>query len=430
MKTEHSPKHSIMPAFITTPNLFLRTSTLTPSRTLSSRRLYTPATYSLRATMVVAPPKPTTKPASPCFSSGPCKKRPGYTLLDALSDAPLGRSHRSKLGKAKLAEAIRRTKEVLQIPDDYLVAIVPGSDTGAVEMSMWSMLGLLPLDVCHWESFGKGWLTDAVSHLKLDDVTELVADEYGVLPDLSKVNKDHDLIFTFNGTTSGVRVPEGLDFIADDRTGLSICDATSAVFAMHVPWQKIDVLTYSWQKVLGGEAAHGMLVLSPRAVERLESYVPDRPLPKVFRMTKKGKIDEKLFEGNVINTVSMMCVEDYIDALKWCETVGGLDGLVKRSQDNLAVLEAFVARNSWAHFLAKDTATRSSTSVCLVLDLPKEKVKEMEGMLAAEGVAFDINSYRDAPAGLRIWCGATVEASDLAALASWIEWTYGILADK
>lgn len=380
--------------------------------------------------MVVAATKPTTKPASPCFSSGPCKKRPGYVLEDALADAALGRSHRSTLGKAKLAEAIERTKDVLQIPDDYRVAIVPASDTGAVEMVMWSMLGLRPVDVCYWESFGKGWLTDAVSHLKLDNVTEFAAPEYGLLPDLSGVNNEHDVIFTLNGTTSGVRVEEGVEFIADDRTGLSICDATSAVFAMRVPWQKVDVLTYSWQKVLGGEAAHGMLILSPRAVERLETYVPDRPLPKIFRMTKKGKIDEKLFEGNVINTVSMMCVEDYLDALKWCETVGGLDGLVKRSMGNLAVLEAFVDRNPWANFLAKDPKTRSNTSVCLILDLPKEKVKEMEKMLAAEGVAYDINSYRDAPPGLRIWCGATVDAADLQALTSWIEWAYSVLSDK
>ncbi|PXF42103.1 Phosphoserine aminotransferase [Gracilariopsis chorda] len=380
--------------------------------------------------MVIAPTKPTVKPQSPCFSSGPCKKRPGYDITEALADAPLGRSHRSKLGKAKLQEAIDRTKQILRIPSDYRVAIVPASDTGAVEMAMWSMLGLLPVDVCHWESFGKGWLTDAVSHLKLDNVTEFSVPEYGLLPDLSGVDKHHDVVFTFNGTTSGVRVPDGLHFIADDRTGLSICDATSAVFAMHVPWHKMDVLTYSWQKVLGGEAAHGMLVLSPRAVERLETYNPGRALPKIFRMTKKGKIDEALFRGNVINTVSMMCVEDYLDALRWCEQVGGLDALVKRSQDNLGVLEAFVERNSWAQFLAKDASIRSNTSVCLTLDLEKEKVKELEKMLADENVAFDINSYRDAPPGLRVWCGATVEASDLQALTSWIEWAYGILSDS
>lgn len=379
--------------------------------------------------MVVATTKPTTKPESACFSSGPCKKRPGYELADALGDAPLGRSHRSALGKAKLAEALDRTRQILQIPDDYRVAIVPGSDTGAVEMAMWSMLGERPVDVCHWESFGKGWLTDAVSHLKLDNVTELSVDKYGSLPDFTKVNKDHDVIFTLNGTTSGVRVPDGADWIADDRTGLTICDATSAVFAMRVPWPKIDVLTYSWQKVLGGEAAHGMLILSPRAVARLESYVPDRALPKIFRMTKGGKLDESLFKGNVINTVSMLCVEDYIDALKWCETVGGLNGLVERSMGNLRVLEAFVDRNPWAQFLASDPASRSNTSVCLVLDLEKEKVKEMAKMLADEGVAYDINSYRDAPAGLRIWCGATVEAADVQSLTAWIEWAYSVLND-
>ncbi|CAN8062607.1 unnamed protein product [Agarophyton chilense] len=379
--------------------------------------------------MVVAAPKPRTKPQSPCFSSGPCKKRPGYHIADALADAPLGRSHRSKLGKAKLQEAIALTKSVLRIPHDYRVAIVPASDTGAVEMAMWSMLGPLPVDVCYWESFGKGWLTDAVSHLQLNNVTQFTADEYGLLPDLSAVDKHHDVVFTFNGTTSGVRVPSSLDFIADDRTGLSICDATSAVFAMHVPWQKVDVLTYSWQKVLGGEAAHGMLILSPRAVQRLESYVPPRPLPKIFRMTKKGKLDEALFEGNVINTVSMMCVEDYLDALKWSQRVGGLDALIERSMSNLRVIEQFVKRNEWAHFLAKHHAHRSNTSVCLTLDLPKTQVKEMERMLADEGVAFDINSYRDAPPGLRIWCGATVDAPDVHALVTWIEWAYGVLSD-
>lgn len=414
------------PAF-TTPSI-LPTS-ITRSRFIlphkSSRRPSQPPFV-----MVVAPSKPLTKPSSPCFSSGPCKKRPGYTFAEALGDAPLGRSHRSKLGKTKLAEAIDRTKAVLRIPNDYRVAIVPGSDTGAVEMAMWSMLGAKPVDVCYWESFGKGWFTDVISYLKLENVKEFAAQEYGKLPDLSAVDKDHDVVFTFNGTTSGVRVQEGLGFIRDDRTGLSICDATSAVFAMHVPWEKVDVLTFSWQKVLGGEAAHGMLVLSPRAVERLETFEPDRPLPKVFRMTKKGKLDDKLFEGNVINTVSMMCVEDYIDALKWCERVGGLDALVKRSMANLGVLEAFVQRNAWVKFLASDPATRSNTSVCLTLDLDKDKIKEMERMLAREDVAYDINSYRDAPPGLRIWCGATVEKEDVQALTQWIEWAYSALTDN
>lgn len=378
--------------------------------------------------MVVASAKPSVKPDSPCFSSGPCKKRPGYELAAALADAPLGRSHRSAEGKAKLAKAIADTKEVLQIPEGYRVAIVPGSDTGAVEMAMWSLLGERAVDVCHWESFGKGWLTDAVSHLELADVNELTVEKYGQLPDFSATNKDHDIVFTWNGTTSGVRVPGGADWIADDRTGLTICDATSAVFAMRMPWEKIDVLTYSWQKVLGGEAAHGMLVLSPRAVERLESFTPPRPLPKIFRMTKKGKIDEALFEGSVINTVSMMCVEDYLDALQWCKDVGGLDALVARSEANLAAVSDFVERNSWAHFLADDAVYRSNTSVCLVLDAEKDKVKEITKMLAAEGVAYDINSYRDAPAGLRIWCGATVEKEDVAALCNWIEWAYASVA--
>lgn len=400
------------------------------SPTLTSPIILTRAhVASRRCAMVVAAAKPAIKPASPCFSSGPCKKRPGYELGDALSDAALGRSHRSTLGKAKLAEALELTKRVLKTPDDYRVAIVPASDTGAVEMVMWSMLGKLPVDICHWESFGKGWMVDAATHLQLD-VHEITVPEYGMLPDMSKVHKDHDVVFTWNGTTSGVRVPDGAEWINDDRTGLTICDATSAVFAMHIPWEKIDVLTYSWQKVLGGEAAHGMLVLSPRAVARLESYTPERPLPKLFRMTKKGKLDESLFTGNVINTVSMLCVEDYLDALRWSERIGGLDALVARSKQNLAVLEEFVERNSWAHFLANEPAIRSNTSVCLTLDLSKEKVKQLEKMLAAEGVAFDINSYRDAPPGLRIWCGATVEEEDLRALTVWIEWAYHALADS
>jgi phosphoserine aminotransferase len=392
-----------------------------PPPRLAPRRAAAPA-------MVVAAAKPALKPASPCFSSGPCKKRPGYELAEALKDAPLGRSHRSAIGKEKLEKAIADTKEVLQIPQGYRVAIVPGSDTGAVEMAMWSMLGARPVDVCHWESFGKGWLTDAVGHLGLADVKEITVEKYGKLPDFAETNKDHDIVFTWNGTTSGVRVPDGADWIADDREGLTICDATSAVFAMRMPWEKIDVLTYSWQKVLGGEAAHGMLVLSPRAVERLESYTPPRPLPKIFRMTKKGKIDEGLFEGSVINTVSMLCVEDYLDALQWCKDVGGLDALVARSEANLAVVSDFVERNAWAHFLADDPAYRSSTSVCLVLDADKGKVKEITKLLAAEAVAYDINSYRDAPAGLRIWCGATVEKEDLAALMRWIEWAYTSVA--
>lgn len=377
--------------------------------------------------MVLTPTKPAVKPKCPNFSSGPCKKRPGYTLTEALGEAPLGRSHRSALGKARLKKAIDDTKRILEIPDDYRVAIVPGSDTGAVEMAMWSMLGVRPVDVCHWESFGKGWLVDVVSQLKLENVKEITA-EYGMLPDFRKeVREGSDVVFTWNGTTSGVKVVQGAEWIKDDREGLMICDATSAVFAMRMPWDNLDVVTYSWQKVLGGEAAHGMLVLSPRAVERLESFTPERPLPKLFRMTKKGKLDEKLFEGNVINTVSMMCVEDYLDALKWCDRVGGLDGLVKKSESNLAVLEEFVSKNKWINFLAKDKASRSNTSVCLVLDLDKDKVKELTKMLEKEGVAFDMNSYRDAPPGLRIWCGATVDKNDVRALTEWIEWAYNQL---
>jgi phosphoserine aminotransferase len=410
---------------VVSQSAFLSTCALATTPAAGSHTARPAATMTLASTHKM----PTTKPASPCFSSGPCKKRPGYVLAEALADAPLGRSHRSAVGKAKIERALALTKEVLQIPDGYRVAIVPGSDTGAVEMAMWSLLGAKPVDVCHWESFGKGWLTDAVSHLELDDVRELTVDKYGELPDLAATDKDHDIVFTWNGTTSGVRVPDGADWIADDRTGLTICDATSAVFAMRIPWPKIDVLTYSWQKVLGGEAAHGMLILSPRAVDRLESFTPNRPLPKIFRMTKGGKIDEALFEGSVINTVSMLCVEDYLDALDWCVSLGGLDALVARSEANLAVVDDFVQRNAWAHFLAADRKSRSSTSVCLYFDMEKAQVKTMEKMLAAENVAFDINSYRDAPAGLRVWCGATVEEEDLRRLMTWIEYCYSTIAE-
>jgi len=380
------------------------------------------------AVATAAPAKPTTKPACPNFSSGPCKKHPGYDLALALGDAPLGRSHRSAAGMAKITEALEMTHKLLGIPDGYRVAIVPGSDTGAIEMAMWSMLGPLPVDVCYWESFGKGWLDDIVKQLRLDVPVEAITADYGQLPDLTKTSGDHDIVFTWNGTTSGVKCVDGAEWIADDRKGLTICDATSAVFAMDMPWEKLDVTTYSWQKVLGGEAAHGMLILSPRAVARLESYVPPWPLPKVFRMTKGGKLDEKLFKGAVINTVSMLCVEDYIDALLWVEFSGGLAPILERSRANLAALEAFVDRNEWAHFLASDPASRSNTSVCLVLDMDKDKVKAMVKLLADEGVAYDIGSYRDAPAGLRIWCGATVDAADVAALAEWIEWAYATLA--
>jgi phosphoserine aminotransferase len=369
---------------------------------------------------------PGPKPANPEFSSGPCKKHPGFSLTN-LPTSSLGRSHRSKLGKERLAFAISETKRLLKIPDDYLVGIVPASDTGAYEMAMWNMLGAKDIDICHWESFGKGWFADAVSHLKLRDsvdVREHTAG-YGEIPDLSQTSADRDICFTFNGTTSGVRVPHGCDWISDDRTGLTLCDATSAVFAMDMPWEKLDVTTYSWQKVLGGEGAHGMLILSPRAVERLESFVPEnRPLPKIFRMTKKGKVDGSIFKGATINTPSMMAVEDYIDALQWCDSVGGVDGLIKISNNNLAAIEKFVADNDWIDFLAKDPATRSNTSVCCTLDLSPEQIKAFVALLEKENVALDIGGYRDAPPSIRIWCGATVETADVEALMPWLKWAY------
>ena len=366
------------------------------------------------------------KPTNPQFSSGPCKKRPGYDVskLDART---AGRSHRSSIGKERLAYAIDETKKILGIPDDYLVGIVPASDTGAYEMAMWNVLGQRNIDIFHWESFGKGWFGDAVAHLNLRntvDVHEYTAD-YGELPDMSKANPDHDVLFTFNGTTSGVRVPAGCDFISDDRKGLTMCDATSACFAMNMPWEKLDITTYSWQKVLGGEGAHGMLVLSPKAVERLESYTPEnRPLPKIFRLTKKGKVDRAIFKGSTINTPSMLAVEDYIDALEWSSSIGGLPGLVAKSEANLAVLEKFVEENDWINFLAKDPATRSCTSVCLTLDLTADEIKKFVSVLDKEDVAYDIGGYRDAPPSIRIWCGATVEEADLEALVPWMKWTY------
>lgn len=369
---------------------------------------------------------PATKPANPEFSSGPCKKHPGYNM-NTLDTRTLGRSHRSKIGKERLALAISDTKQLLGIPDDYLVGIVPASDTGAYEMAMWNMLGARDVDVCHWESFGKGWFGDAISHLNLRDsvtVHEHTA-EYGQLPDLSKTNPNNDICFTFNGTTSGVRVPDGCDFISDDRKGLTLCDATSACFAMNMPWDKLDVTTYSWQKVLGGEGAHGMLVLSPRAVERLESYTPpNRPLPKIFRLVKKGKVDAAIFKGATINTPSMIAVEDYIDALEWTKAVGGVQGLIDISLANLNVLEQFVAENDWIQFLAEDPETRSSTSVCLTLDLTPEQIKEFVSLLEKEDVAYDIGGYRDAPPSIRIWCGSTVETSDVEALMPWLKWAY------
>jgi len=369
---------------------------------------------------------PSLKPANPEFSSGPCKKRPGYDV-SKLDQRTFGRSHRSKIGKERLAVAIDETKRLLGVPDDYLVGIVPASDTGAYEMAMWNMLGARNIDLCHWESFGKGWFGDAISHLKLRDtveVNEFTAD-YGDIPDLTKTNPENDICFTFNGTTSGVRVHEGAEFISDDRTGITMCDATSACFAMNMPWEKLDVTTYSWQKVLGGEGAHGMLILSPRAVERLETYTPEnRPLPKIFRMVKKGKVDRAIFKGSTINTPSMLAVEDYIDALKWTDSVGGVPALVKMSQDNLGVLEKFVDENDFIDFLAKDPATRSSTSVCLTLDLTADQIKAFVAMLESENVALDIGGYRDAPPSIRIWCGSTVEKSDLEALMPWLQWAY------
>lgn len=373
--------------------------------------------------------KPPVKPKNPEFSSGPCKKRPGYSLANLRTD-PLGRSHRSKLGKSRLQKAITDTKAILGVPDDYVCGIVPASDTGAYEMAMWNMLGERPIDACYWESFGKGWSDDAIKHLGLKDITTNFEGDYGRLPDFAATNPDHDIMFTYNGTTSGVRVPN-LDWIAADRKGLTFNDATSAAFAMDIEWSKADVTTYSWQKVLGGEGAHGMLIMSPAAVHRLETYVPpNRPLPKIFRMVKKGKLDAGIFKGETINTPSMLCVEDYLDALKWAETEGGLQGLIKRSTDNLGVLEKFVDENDWINFLAQDKTTRSSTSVCLTLKLSKDQVKQYIALLEAEGVAYDIGAYRDAPDGLRIWCGATVEKEDLEALMPWLKYAYETIANK
>jgi len=378
-----------------------------------------------------SPSMPAERPRNPEFSSGPCKKRPGYRL-DKLPSDCLGRSHRSKLGKDRLKKAIDESKRILGVPDDYLLGIVPASDTGAYEMAMWNMLGERPVDMCHWESFGKGWFGDAVSHLGLQEtpgVREFTAD-YGQLPDLTQTSPDHDICFTWNGTTSGVCVPNG-DWISDERTGLTLNDATSAAFAMDLPWEKLDVTTYSWQKVLGGEGAHGVMILSPRAVERLETYTPEnRPLPKIFRMVKKGKVDRAIFQGSTINTPSMLAVEDYLDALAWADRIGGLPALIERSQDNLAVLERFVANNDWINFLAEDPASRSSTSICLKLDLEKDQVKEFVSLLEAQDVALDIGSYRDAPAGLRIWGGATVEKEDLETLMPWLTWAYNEVKSK
>ncbi|QQP87469.1 phosphoserine transaminase [Skermanella sp. TT6] len=375
--------------------------------------------------------KPTARPKNTHFSSGPCAKRPGWTL-EALSDALLGRSHRSKPGKAKLAEVIELSRSILGIPADYRIGIVPASDTGAVEMAMWSLLGARSVDMLAWESFGKDWVTDVVKQLKLADTRTLQAD-YGSLPDLSQVDFGRDVVFTWNGTTSGVRVPDG-DWIPAGRDGLTLCDATSAAFAMDLPWDKLDVVTWSWQKVLGGEAQHGMLVLSPRAVARLESYKPSWPMPKIFRMTKDGKLNEGIFKGETINTPSMLAVEDAIDGLKWAQSVGGLPGLIERSEGNLRTLADWVARTPWIDFLAVEPSIRSCTSICLKIVDPEitaldsaaqaDVAKKVAALLEKEGVALDAASYRDAPPGLRIWGGATIDRSDIEALIPWIEWAF------
>ncbi|WP_425417235.1 phosphoserine transaminase [Oricola indica] len=381
--------------------------------------------------MVATLPTPDMRPANPRFSSGPCAKRPDWAV-ENLDTSVLGRSHRSKPGKAKLADAIALTREILRVPDDYRIGIVPASDTGAVEMALWSLLGERGVDMVAWESFGSGWVTDVVKQLKLNDVRKIEAD-YGELPDLSTIDFSRDVVFTWNGTTSGVRVPNA-DFIPADREGLTICDATSAAFAQPLEFAKLDVTTFSWQKVLGGEGGHGVIILSPRAVERLETYTPAWPLPKIFRMTKGGKLIEGIFKGETINTPSVLCVEDYLDALNWAKSVGGLDGLMARADANFRAIQDHVDASSWLENLAIDPATRSNTSVCLkivdpdITALSDEEqaafAKAIVSALDKEGVAFDIGAYRDAPSGLRIWAGATVETSDLAALMPWLDWAF------
>jgi phosphoserine aminotransferase len=373
---------------------------------------------------------PGRRPANPNFSSGPCAKRPGWSL-EALSDALVGRSHRSKPGKAKLKQVVDLTREVLKVPATHRIGIVPASDTGAVEMALWSLLGERPVDVLAWEAFSSHWVQDVVDQLKLD--ARVFKADYGKLPDLTKVDADRDVVFAWNGTTSGVRVPNG-DWIKADRKGLTICDATSAVFAQDLPYDKLDVVTFSWQKVLGGEAAHGILIISPRAAERLQTYKPPRALPKIFRLTSGGKLSEEIFEGETINTPSMLAVEDCLDALRWARSVGGLEGMVARANRNLAALAAWVERTPWIDFLAEAPATRSNTSVCLkIVDAEVLKLdakaqasiaKNIAARLEKEGVAYDIGSYRDAPAGLRIWTGSTVESADLEALTEWLDWAF------
>jgi len=379
---------------------------------------------------------PGVRPQVPHFSSGPCAKRPGWSL-QALTDAALGRSHRAKLGKAKLKRAIDLTRDVLEVPAGYRIGIVPASDTGAVEMALWSLLGVRPVTMLAWESFGEGWVGDVLKELKLKDATVLKSG-YGELPNLAKVDWSSDVVFTWNGTTSGVRVPNG-DWIAADRAGLSICDATSAAFAQTLDWDKIDVATFSWQKVLGGEAAHGMLVLSPRAVTRLETHKPAWPLPKIFRLTKGGKLNEGIFEGETINTPSMLCVEDYLDALQWAKSIGGLKALMARADTNAKAIATWVARTPWVEFLASDPAIRSNTSVCLKIvdpavtalstDAQSAFAKALAGAVEKEGAGYDIAHYRDAPPGLRIWCGASVEASDIEILTQWLDWAFAKTKD-
>ena len=381
--------------------------------------------------------KPSQTPKNPCFSSGPCAKRPGWNL-DALKDAALGRSHRAKIGKSKLADVIERSKRVLGIPRTYKLGIVPASDTGAVEMALWSMLGERGVDILAWEAFSSGWAADCKNQLQLKDLRVFNA-PYGQLPDLNPVDWARDVVFAWNGTTSGVRLPNG-DWIAADRGGLSICDATSAVFAMDIPWDKLDVVTWSWQKVLGGEGAHGMIALSPRAVQRLESFTPDRPLPKIFQMTKAGKLIEGIFEGETINTPSMLCVEDALDGLKWAESMGGLPALIARSKANLKCIEEWAAQSSWAAFLAEETSSRSSTSICLKIKDPaftslspddqSAHAKSIVSTLEKERAAYDIGAYRDAPVGLRVWGGATVETSDIQALLPWLDWAYALAQES
>jgi phosphoserine aminotransferase len=376
--------------------------------------------------------KPLRKPNNSCFSSGPCAKRPGWTIEDALKGALIGRSHRSSAGKKELEEVIKRSSEMLKLPDDYRLGIVPASDTGAFEMAMWSLLGERGVDVLAWESFGSGWVSDICNQLKIKDVRRFEA-PYGELPQLTQVDCNRDIVFTWNGTTSGVMVPNG-DWIADDRQGLTLCDATSAVFAMDLPWHKLDVTTYSWQKAMGGEAAHGIIILSPRAVARLTTYKPEWPIPKIFQLTQSGKLIEGIFKGETINTPSMLCVADALDALRWMHSLGGVSAMQARAKANLDVLTKWVDQSVWADFLAKDQQYRSCTSICLIIkdewflaqstDFKQSFIKKMVGLLEKEHVAYDIGAYRDAPVGLRIWGGSTVEASDISDLLPWLDWAY------